>query len=358
MERICVIGSGNWGSCIAGIIGANLQRLAPADELRWGKDAGVSMWVYEEMIAAEDGTSVPLSHIINTRHENVKYLKGHLLPCNVLAVPDLAEAARDATLLVFVVPHQFVAGICETLKGRLAPQCRAISLIKGLDLAAQGCEISLVSRHISSTLQIDVSVLMGANLANDIARKFYSEATLGGLCCANLAVWSELLQTEYFQLTMVSDVTGVELCGALKNIVATAAGFVDGLFADGGGDNSKAAIIRRGLVEMRDFSRLLDPSVQDSTFFESCGVADVITSSYGGRNRRVAEAFVRAEGAKTLEQLETEILGGMKLQGAPTAAVVHRWLQAHNLEGRFPIMTLVYRICYENVHASALLKPF
>lgn len=215
--------------------------------------------------------------------------------------------------------------------------------------------LKLVSSGIKETLGIDVAVLMGANLANDVARERFSEATLGGSNLANLVVWKQLLQTQYFRITAIQDASGVELCGALKNIVATAAGFIDGMFPNGGGDNTKAAIIRRGLAEMRDFCRLIDPSVQDGTFLESCGIADIVTSSYGGRNRRVAEAFVVANGSKSIDVLEAEMLGGMKLQGPPTAQVVYEWLHQHGMLARFPILTGVYYICYEGKSVSSML---
>jgi len=197
---------------------------------------------------------------------------------------------------------------------------------------------------------------MGANLANDVARDRFSEATLGGADPGNLVIWKQLLQTPNFRLTATQDGAGVELCGALKNVIATAAGFVDGLFPGGGGDNTKAAIIRRGLAEMRELARLLDAGVQDSTFLESCGVADVVTSSYGGRNRRVAEAFILARGSSSIDQLEASMLGGMKLQGPPTAAVVYSWLEEHKILTRFPNMTAVHLICHAGGDASLLFR--
>ena len=90
------------------------------------------MWVYEEMVDAGDGTLQKLTEIINTRHENVKYLPGIPLPSNVIAVADLAEACRDATLLIFVLPHQFLPKLLPIIRENAHPLCRGVSLIKGL----------------------------------------------------------------------------------------------------------------------------------------------------------------------------------------------------------------------------------
>ena len=111
--------------------------------------------------------------------------------------------------------------------------------------------------------------------------------------------------------------------------MALAAGFVDGL---GMGENTKAAIIRIGLDEMRRFCQINHETVQDQTFFESCGVADLITTCYGGRNRRVAEAKVKT--GKSIEVLETEMLNGQKLQGPPTSVEIYNYLTAHNLQSK------------------------
>ena len=132
MEKICVVGSGHWGSCIAKIVGENVERLRGEDSRRWG--GRVSMWVFEETVSVGEGREAKLSDVINETRENVKYLPGVRLPPCVCALPDLKEAARDATLLVFVLPHQFVGRACAQLAGVVQPGARAISLIKGLDL--------------------------------------------------------------------------------------------------------------------------------------------------------------------------------------------------------------------------------
>lgn len=90
------------------------------------------MWVYEEMVPDVDGTNQKLSSVINTRHENIKYLPGIRLPTNIVAVPDLGKAAEGATLLIFVLPHQFLPKLLPTIRAHAHPSCRGVSLIKGL----------------------------------------------------------------------------------------------------------------------------------------------------------------------------------------------------------------------------------
>lgn len=218
----------------------------------------------------------------------------------------------------------------------------AISLIKGLDAEADGIRLS--SSFIQKALGIDCSVMMGANLANEVAQELFCESTIGTDIQENGTNLKKLIQTNYFKLSVVPNVQAVELCGALKNIIAVGAGFVDGLLM---GDNSKAAIIRIGLDEIRRFSTLFAPgsSIPDWIYFESCGVADLITSCFGGRNRRVGEAMVTT--GRSVDVLEAELLGGQKLQGPAAAVQVYTYLQACGKVDEFPLMVAVYQICYE-----------
>lgn len=123
--KVCLVGSGNWGSAIATLVGKNCARLSFCE-------TQVSMWVYEEDVVIDDGTTAKLSAVINQRHENPKYLPGVSLPSNVIAEPDLGTACRDATLLIFVLPHQFLPKLLPIIRQHAAPNCRGVSLIKGL----------------------------------------------------------------------------------------------------------------------------------------------------------------------------------------------------------------------------------
>lgn len=330
-EKVCIIGSGNWGSAIARIVGSNAARHEEYETT-------VNMWVFEEVV---DGQK--LTEIINTKHENVKYLKGYTLPENIVAVPSLPDAVRGATLLIFVLPHQFLPRLLGDVKANMAPNAKAISLIKGIDFDEKG--LVLISDTLRRGLGIDVSVLMGANVAKEVADDDFCETTIGYSegSEANGRLLHKLFNTPVFQVTLAPDAAGVELCGALKNIVAIGAGFCDGL---GYGGNTKAAIIRIGLVEMMRFCKKFYKGVKEATFFESCGVADLITTCFGGRNRKCAEAYARSNGERDWDDIEAELLGGQKLQGTLTAKEVHEVLTRVDAVEEFPLFTKIYNISY------------
>ena len=129
------------------------------------------MWVYQEQI---DGKN--LTDIINETHVNVKYLPDAKLPENVYAEADLSKAAEGATILIFVLPHQFLGRLAPQILGKCAPGCRAISLIKGLEF--ENGSPKLISSLITEALdKMACSVLMGANVANEVAKDEFCEAT-------------------------------------------------------------------------------------------------------------------------------------------------------------------------------------
>uniref|UniRef100_A0A7S0EYM2 Glycerol-3-phosphate dehydrogenase [NAD(+)] n=1 Tax=Phaeocystis antarctica TaxID=33657 RepID=A0A7S0EYM2_9EUKA len=347
-EKVCIIGSGNWGSAIAKIVGRNvLDRDQFEDE--------VTMWVFQENV---DGKN--LTDIINNEHENVKYLPGVKFTDNVVADPDLTNAVQGATLLIFVLPHQFLGRICPQMTG-MAKGCRAVSLIKGIEF--KDSKPILISDLLAAEMKkgpnapdVDMSVLMGANVANEVAKGDFAEATVG---CTDLAIgakWVSVFNTPDFKVDPVMDVAGAELCGALKNVVALGAGFCDGL---GFGGNTKAAIIRIGLKETAKFAKMFFSGVQDDTFMESCGLADLVTTCFGGRNRKCADIYAKMQKAgtpKAWDVIETEELNGQKLQGTGTAKDVMTCIKAAGKEKDFPLMCQIYRIAFEDAKCETIIQ--
>lgn len=239
-EKVCVIGGGSFGTTIGRIIATNI-----ASSYSNGKQGGVwvhnivNLWTHKEYIfdtKSDSQQPVELSELINRDHKNPKYLPNIILPANLVASCDLEEAVKDATMIVFAVPQQYMPKVCEQLRGKVAPHARALSLVKGImkvqnsshphhnsRMAIVGghSHLSLVSDHIKSTLGMDVSVLMGANIAQGLATEHFSEATIGGKHTQNAMTWKSLLETQYFRLSVIQDAIGAELCGVKTNTLFT-----------------------------------------------------------------------------------------------------------------------------------------
>ncbi|KAH8891825.1 NADH-dependent glycerol-3-phosphate dehydrogenase [Thozetella sp. PMI_491] len=396
-HKVTVVGSGNWGSTVAKIVAENTRQHSEIFEEE------VQMWVYEEEVtlskdsqhydASVGDAPQKLTTVINKYHENVKYLPGIALPTNVVANPSLQDAVKNSSILIFNLPHQFIGNVCKQLQGHILPFARGISCIKGVNVSEEG--VSLFSEWIGDGLGIYVGALSGANIASEIANEEWCETTIaydpppmdnsrnptprtrsptGGVGAPDLTITpvdmqhrdargrksktrltplpieyppldhqtlKELFDRPYFSVSMVSDVAGVSLGGALKNIIALAAGFVEGR---GWRNNTKAAVMRVGLLEMVKFGKeFFGETVHTATFTEeSAGVADMITSCMGGRNFRCAKMAI--ERGVSVEEIEKSELNGQKLQGTSTAKEVNVFLKARGLEQEYPLFTAVHDI--------------
>lgn len=351
--KVSIIGSGNWGTAVAKLVAENC---AEKPEI-FQKD--VQMWVFQEDI---DGRK--LTDIINTDHENVKYLPGIQLPTNLIANPDIVETVKDADLLIFNIPHQFLPRVNKQLKGHVKPTARAISCLKGLEVDSQGCK--LLSTSITDDLGIYCGVLSGANIATEVAKGNWSETSIGYTVPPDFQgpgkdideyVLKQLFHRPYFHVRVIQDVVGASIAGALKNVVACAVGFVIGA---GWGDNAKAAIMRIGIKEIIHFSSYwekfgikgLSPPNPTTFTEESAGVADLITTCSGGRNVKVAKYMV--ENKVDAWEAEKEVLKGQSSQGIITAKEVHELLTNFKLTDEFPLFEATYKIIYENGNVDDL----
>lgn len=373
LNSVAIIGSGSWGSAIARRVALNLQQ----SKLKPLYHDEVKMWVYKAEVNGKK-----LTEIINEDHTNQKYLPGIPLPTNVVACNDLIETCSQAEILMFVLPHQYLGGVLNQLKGKVRKDATAVSLIKGIHLTKEGPQ--LISEKIKNELElIKTSVVMGANVASDVAKDKFVETTVASTSLEVREEVSNLLNCENFRTQLSGDVSSVELLGALKNVVAVAAGFCDGLDT---GPSTKAAVLRQGLQEMQEFCRTFDmtESFQIETILTSGGVADLFASSIGGRNRKCSEIFAHrlkqekiqkpsknikindlsTDGLDWLDQLwveiERETLNGQKLQGVSTCKELLTCLQFTGLleekPFRFPLFRRVYGIAWQGMSLETLFS--
>ncbi|KAG5359569.1 Glycerol-3-phosphate dehydrogenase [NAD(+)] 1 [Yarrowia sp. C11] len=346
--KVAVVGSGNWGTTVAKIVAENCTAHPELFEPE------VRVWVREEKVNGKN-----LTDIFNSEHENVRYLPKIKLPHNLIAEPDLLKAVEGANIIVFNLPHQFLAGVCKQLKGKVNPKARAISCLKGLEVTPQG--VYLLSDVIENETGLHCGVLSGANLATEIALEKYSETTVAynrpkdffGEGDVTNDVLKALFHRPYFHVRCVQDVAGVSIGGALKNVVALCAGFVEG---KNWGDNAKAAIMRRGMLEMINFSKRFFPETDINTLtVESAGVADLITSCAGGRNFKVGRAFGKESGSgKTIQDIEKELLNGQSAQGVITCNEVHELLKNKNMQKDFPLFETTWGILHGEIKIEDL----
>ena len=218
---IAVMGAGSWGTTFAKVVA----------------DAGnaVTLWARKEEVAEE----------INTAHTNSRYLGDIALPDLVTATSDAREALTGAGVVVLAVPAQSLRENLSSWKDALAPDAVLVSLMKGIELGT-GLRMSEVITAVAQVPADRVAVVSGPNLAKEIAA---AQPTATVVACSSKTtaqLLSDLTANSYFRPYTNTDVVGVELGGAVKNVIALAVGMADGL---GFGDNSKASIITRGLAE-------------------------------------------------------------------------------------------------------------
>ena len=179
-HKVAVVGSGNWGTTVAKLVAESTHENPNLFE------EDVQMWVYEEQVTIPknspyydaDGSGQPqkLTSFINTYHENIKYLPKIALPKNVVANPSLPDAIKDASILIFNFPHEFIGSILKQMKGHIAPYARGISCIKGVTVTDD--KVELICEHIGEALGIYCGALSGGNIASEIANEMWCETTI------------------------------------------------------------------------------------------------------------------------------------------------------------------------------------
>lgn len=271
-----------------------------------------------------------------TDRENKKYLKGVRLSPNVVPTDNARAALRNTELVIAAVPSQFLRKSFEPLRKELPDNAPICSVVKGVEIKTGKLPSELLREFSESA---PIAVLSGPSIAAELAKCLPATVVVA---CENVAVaevLQEVMSTTWFRVYTNDDVLGVELSGALKNVIAIAAGILDGLRA---GDNAKAALITRGLVELARLGLALGGKPE--TFYGLAGVGDLITTcvSPHGRNRTAGQRIGQGESIEAIVDSSHGVI-----EGIPTTQAVLELARKKKIE--LPITEAVSRVLFENV---------
>ncbi len=307
-----ILGAGAWGTAVALVLAKNAQHV-------------VRLWSARPENA----------RLMHERRENTRLLPGVSIPPSIHLTTDIHEAVAGAEIVVAAIPTVHLRSTLTGIAGALTADRPVLSLVKGLENSSflRPTEILRQVLHVRH-----VAVLSGPSHAEEVARGLPTSVVVAS-ADLDLARWIQLhFSTDRFRVYTNLDVVGVELAGALKNVIGIAAGISDGL---GFGDNAKAALLTRGLAEMTRFGVALGAEPQ--TFAGLAGVGDLITTcmSRHGRNRHVGECLARGEKM-------ADILARMNMvaEGVFTTRSVHE--RAERMGLHMPITAEIYRVLYDN----------
>jgi len=313
MKQIAVIGAGSWGSAIARLLGAK------GFEVRlWARDAS--------LVAA-----------INETHRNPRYLADAELPLTLTAVNDLSLALDDAQAVVFATPSSVVRDMAHTIASGalLAQDTPLVMLSKGIEHSTGKTLLEVLADELGA--QERLAVLSGPNHAEEVSRDILSGTLIAAYDERVAFFFQDLFTTSRFRVYTSTDVVGVQLCGASKNVIAIAAGIAAGL---GLGDNTAAVLMTRGLAEI---SRLVEAAGgSPQTCMGLAGMGDLIATcaSVHSRNRSFGAAL--SEG-KTLEEYEKST--HMVVEGALACRTIPQLAKKLGVE--MPISSCVYDVVWE-----------
>jgi glycerol-3-phosphate dehydrogenase (NAD(P)+) len=309
-DQVGVIGAGAWGTTLAVLL-ADAQR-------------PVSLWAHAPEVAER------LAHA----RTNERYLPGVTFPPNLRVVLDDGELGEPHRLYLLAVPSSHVRATLRAVAPRLHPGVPVLSVVKGIEEGTHLRMSEVVGQELPGR---PVAALSGPNLAREIAAGKPAASVVASDDAALAAELAAVLSSERFRVYTNPDVVGVELCGALKNVVALAAGMVDGL---GFGDSAKAGIITRGLAEMTRLG--VAAGAHPLTFAGLAGVGDLVATCMSplSRNRRAGELI--ASGVPWPEAGER--LTGVA-EGVATVTGALELAAVHNVE--LPIAAQVHAVIFE-----------
>ncbi len=304
-----ILGSGSWGTTIASLT---------------AKNSNTTLWARNENTVSE----------INNKHTNSKYLPGAQLNNNLKASNSIEETVKNADVIVVGIPSQHFRDVLKKAKPHIRPWVPIVSLAKGLELDTKMRMTEIIEEELPGH---PAGVLTGPNLAKEIMSGQAAAAVIAMVDDTIAKQLQQAFSTGLFRVYTNDDVVGCELGGALKNIMAIATGMGDGANA---GDNTRAALITRGLSELTRLGTAMGG--KSRTFSGLAGMGDLVATCSSSKSRNHHVGFQLGRG-KSLEQIIEEM--NEVAEGVKTAKVVIELAKDYDVD--MPISHEVYKVLYE-----------
>jgi len=313
--KIGVVGAGSWGTALANLLGH--------------KGFKIDLWVFEKDVKEQ----------IESSRENQVFLPGVSLSRNIFPSNDLAGVVSGKDLVLVVVPSHVMRETGKKIQVDISPETLVVSASKGIENKTHLTMSGVLRQILSDTPENSFAVLSGPSFAREVAEKIPTVVAAASKDQTVAKFVQNVFSTPYFRVYTNNDMIGVELGGAVKNVIAIASGVVEGL---GLGLNARAALITRGLTEMRRLGLKLGANPR--TFAGIAGVGDLVLTCTGDVSRNYTVGKKIGEGMKL-----NEILSEMRMvaEGVKTAKSVYNLSRKLGVE--MPICHEIYRILYEDL---------
>lgn len=312
MSKIAVLGAGSWGTALSLVLADN------------GHD--IMLWTHREEQAEE----------INQTRRNSKYLSANI-PSNIVATNNIEEALKGRDFLLFVVPTKAIREVAQRVKHYLPKNITIIHASKGIEPDTYKRVSEMIFEEIKDYPYDDIVVLSGPSHAEEVAKRDPTTVTVSANNLNKAKVVQDLFINENFRVYTSDDIVGIELGGALKNIIALSTGISDGL---GYGDNAKAALITRGLAEIARLATSL--GANPLTFLGLPGVGDLVVTCTSSHSRNWRAGHMLGQG-KPLKKVLEEM--GMVVEGVRTTKAAYGLSKNQNIE--MPITSGIYQLLFE-----------
>ena len=313
MMKIGVIGAGSWGTTLANVLAK--------------KGHDVTLWVYEADLAKR----------LQETGVNDLYLDGITLSSKLAYTNDLSEAAQNSQLMLLVSPSQVMRHVLKDLKAYITEDCLLVSAAKGIENGTLLTMSEVLQEVLGEQVAKRSAFLSGPSFAREVAIEQPTAVTVAAENPEVAHRAQEVFSTDYFRVYTNQDVVGVEIGGAMKNVIALAAGVGDGL---GFNHNARAALITRGLVEI---SRLGEAKgAQEATFSGLAGMGDLVLTCTGDLSRNRSVGIELGKGRKL-----DEILNQMRMVAEGVKTTLSAYQLAAKLGVAMPITEQMYQVLYE-----------